>query len=119
MPACVLYSSEDMEPITIIDAPMWAMKRLQECKRVVFPIKPSIPKSYIEDPPTLGFIEYVSVYAEKYYRHGKAGIFLFTDNDTLALRLKSTLLPGQRKAQQDLYREAFMEGFLTSLIQAR
>lgn len=118
MPACVLYYDEDFEPITVIDVPQWAMDMLRDGAVVRFVPVPPMTSVLGSPPPDLTY-EVVHVFAEHLRRKNRETMMLFTRNDTWALRLRSTPLPGQRGDMQHRMREAFLTGFLAGLREER
>lgn len=94
----VLYTN-DFEPITIIDLPLWLLEQLerQGSVRVAVrqPVKVSPSSEDFELPPI------VTIHCEKLrWRDGTVKPILITDDEELALRLRPTWLPGQRSTVQ-------------------
>lgn len=115
MTACVLYSDSDFEPITVFDVPQWAWDMLIDGCVVRF--APQIPvMAYAREPDPMNMvIPIVEVFAEPLWRKNIKTLMLFTRHDEWALRLRSTLLPGQRGDVRDQMQDAFFKGFLTAL----
>lgn len=92
----VLYSDEDMEPITVVDLPISPQRLFQHRVYYVPVLRP--PKVINKgDPIDLNSeILILTVWPEWIARKGKKHPMLFVDNDALAMELKATLLPGQR-----------------------
>lgn len=117
MPTCVLYSDEDMEAITVIEVPMWAMSRMRTGDRIRFVVpEPALFASIDEWMAKLKPLEIVSVWAERFVRRGQEHVVLFTRDELNALKLDSTELSGQRAMAQERYRRAFAEGFGAALL---
>lgn len=108
----VLYSAEDMEPITVIHLSPYVAEYLDKHRRVTVPIWDDItrvrPGSVVQN----SMVRTIELYACEAYVWGQEKQFevLVTRNDVLALLLKSTRLPGQEKAHQEERKKAFWEG---------
>lgn len=118
MPTCVLYSDEDLEPITAIDVPSWAYARLQHGERIEMCVAEEPPFFVSKEmassrPPP---IRRVLIWTERFTRKGRDHLFLFTRDDLHALRLEPEYLPGQRCLAQEAYRRAFADGFSAALL---
>ena len=110
----VLYAY-DLEPITIIDVPHGAVDYLRKhgivrihvptCPRTTFPLSAQIQTEF----------KLVTIRAERFVFRDQETMMLFTHDEETALQMKSTFLPGQLGAIQDLQRNAFAHGFLTAL----
>ena len=118
MTACVLYSDEDMEAITVIDVPAWAIGRLKDGQPIRFPV-PEPLVGYDPGPPRLAPMRTVCVWSECFYRNGRPHVMLFTRDDVNALKLDSSYLPGQRAGANERYRRAFLDGFAAALLGLR
>jgi len=118
MPACVLYSDEDMEAITVIDVPMWAMGRMRAGERISFAVPEPLSLSLPADDEAVEFrpMEIVTIWSERFIRRGQEHVMLVTRDDMSALKLAPTELPGQRATAQERYRRAFADGFGTALL---
>lgn len=101
----VLYT-RDMEPITIIDLPMWALdhgERLGGVNVAVMdatqlePVNPTDPV-----PPANFAIVRMAFHRLRFY--DKQSWIITVDNDELALKLKPSWLPGQRGAINEYQR---------------
>jgi hypothetical protein len=115
----VLFSDEDMEPITVLDIPAWAMQRLHDGEIIRFQVPVPITDMYVlDDCSVYKPLEVVQVWAERFTRHGQKHCMLFTRNETKAMALRSDILPGQRKEWQEQWRRGFSEGLLTALAAA-
>lgn len=118
MPACVLYSDEDMEPITVLDVPMWAIGRMRTGDRIRFVVPEPLAMYLPTDDEAVEFrpLKTVTIWAERFMRRGREHVMLFTWDDVDALKLDPTELPGQRAMAQDRYRRAFEAGFGAALL---
>lgn len=93
----VIYT-RDFEPITVIDLPMWAFERLHE--RRIFWVPVMLPVRYFElnDPPVLENLT-VCLRVEKIqWFDGSPRNVIVTRDETTALKLKPSWLPGQQAA---------------------
>lgn len=96
----VLYTT-DLEPITILDLPLWLLEQLE--KQGAVRIAVLKPPRWVNDneAPTFDMPETVTVYAERLrWRDDSTKLILVTPDDELALTLKPEWLPGQRAAVQ-------------------
>lgn len=113
----VLYTN-DFEPITVIDLPVWLLEQLERQGAVrVAVLRPmqfthgSVPVGSVEGP------EVVTIYCEKLrWKDGTVKPILVTDDDTLALTLRPEWLPGQLQRVQS-YQQAIRE-LTDSLVRA-
>lgn len=111
----VLYSDSDMEAITVIDVPEWAMAILRTGRAFRFPA-PTLPCIELRtDPPRLDRFPMVEVWAERFVRRGVAHWMLFTRQDEVALLLRAEFLPGQRQEVAAQYRRGLVDGFLRAV----
>ena len=87
----VLYTN-DFEPITVLDLPMWLLKQLETRGSVrIAVLEPTDTDSSAEPE-----IAIVTVYTEKLQlKDGTEKVFLVTDDEELALVLNPDWLPGQ------------------------
>ena len=111
----VLYSY-DLEPITIIDAPLRAIDHLRKhgIVRIDVPTYQRVIPSNLAAPVDCEF-KVVTIRSEKFVFGDQETLMLFTHDEETALQMKATFLPGQLGAIQDLQRNAFAYGFLTAL----
>lgn len=112
MTPIVLYTDQ-MEPITVIELPQWFLDKLYDKQLMKVPVMSAISIESIYDPIIENALNSVDVWAESLYRKGNRYWLLFTNDENLALRLKSDVLPGQRKAFQDEYKRGFISGMLS------
>jgi hypothetical protein len=94
----VLYT-EDFEPITVLDMPMWAIDRLQLGERIVLPQRtpfelcPPYKNVVIRDVPQF---KKVQIWGERLLWKGCCKLVLVTNDETGALALDASWLPGQQ-----------------------
>jgi hypothetical protein len=96
----VLYTP-DLEPITILELPLWLLEQLE--KQGAVRIAVMKPPRWVEESQSTTFDmpETVTVYCERLrWRDGSTKLILITPDDELALTLKPEWLPGQRAAVQ-------------------
>ena len=96
----VLYTT-DLEPITILDLPLWLLEQLEKQGAVrIAVLKP--PRLVNNgEAVTFDMPETVTVYCERLrWRDDSTQLILVTPDDELALTLKPEWLPGQRAAVQ-------------------
>ena len=97
----VLYTT-DLEPITILDLPLWLMEQLEKQGAIrVAVLKP--PKWINEKTPVADSanIEAVTIYCERLrWRNNETKLILVTPDEELALSLRPEWLPGQRATVQ-------------------
>jgi len=99
----VLYS-DDFEPITVIDLPLWLLEQLERQGQVrVAVLRPpqvamntgNIPVGSVEGP------DVVTIYCEKLrWKDGTTKPILVTHDEELALALRPAWIPGQTQAVQ-------------------
>jgi hypothetical protein len=111
----VLYAS-DFEPITVIDLPEFAMEYLEKYRFVRLPVlRPPQTTPWDEASMPEPNFPLVKIWAERLRHPRGEHLMLFTEDEEMALLLKSTFLPGQRSALHDVERRAFAQGFLNAL----
>lgn len=112
----ILYSSIDLEPITILNINAHTESLLKERGRALMPIYDIV--NVVHHPydvvPSAEF-RTVEIVSERLVIHGKQTRMLFTANDESALLLQSVFLPGQHKEVQKERDEAKIAG-MTSII---
>jgi hypothetical protein len=94
----VLYT-QDFEPITVLDLPLWLMEQMerQGSARVAV-MRPVWPYDYSADG---GFSspDIVTIYCERLrWKDGTVKPVLVTNDEALAMLLRPEWLPGQRQA---------------------
>ena len=96
----VLYTN-DFEPITVLDLPVWLLDRLEEQGAVRVAVRKP-PTTVLQSTPVdFEPPEVVNIYCEKLrWKDGSVKPVLVTDDDQLALTLRPEWLPGQRNAVQ-------------------
>lgn len=94
----VLYT-RDLEPITIIEMPLWLLEQVERAGQVRVAVREPPQKMLIADPSELHQPETLDIYCEKLrWRDGSVKPILVVNNDELALALKPEWLPGQVQA---------------------
>lgn len=114
----VLYSDQDMEPITVIELPEFVVDYLNKYKRVTLPVIVPMKPSFIYDvDPAINcdVLKQVNIYAETLIRKGQKYMMLFAQDDENALLLKSCFLPGQRSELNEVMKDEFAKGFICAL----
>ena len=110
----VLYT-EDLEAIAVIDLPHEAMQFFRDGKHWrVAVYEPMSAKSLASYALCDATMKIVTIRAEE--MRGKTGWMLFTDDDELALMLKSSMLPGQIKDFREEYKRGFANGFMDAIL---
>ena len=99
----VLYTTE-MEPITILDLPVWLLKQLDEQGAVKIAVLRPVEWTEADSQQPIdkiGGIDTVTVYCEKLrWRDNTTKLILVTPDEELALILRPEWLPGQRASIQ-------------------
>ncbi len=93
----VLYT-RDMEPITVIDLPMWALEAGDRCGMVALQVIPPVSLKPLDPGVPIPMLETRAVWLEFHrirLRDSQSWIVTVND-DELALTLKPSWLPGQR-----------------------
>ena len=101
----VLYT-RDMEPITVIDLPLWALERGERLGFVNVEVMDPVPLPKSGEPVHLDFIEARRVTLEFIpirLRDNRSWL-VTVDDDALALLLMPSWLPGQRGKINDYKR---------------
>lgn len=116
----VLYT-HDLEPITVLDVPVWAWARLRKGEPIRFhviePVRFHLRNpQQVEDAVTRMPLRTVEVTGEVLRRRGAETMMLFTRDEESALLLKADFLPGQRREQQTRERGAYAHGLMTALL---
>lgn len=103
----VIYSAEDLEPITVINLPITERDLEQRGMlwRVHVPPQISAMWSTPDERPTAVPPAYVELQFERFMRGKHCGLMCFTNADALAMRLVPDWLLGQRGAVQAIERE--------------
>lgn len=111
----VLYT-DSMEAITILDVPVdFATGRSFD----VFRVAVTRPVSFkwdvsFADLESMNY-DVVTIRLEWLQRNGKRHPLFITDDDELALLLRSSTLPGQRRAFHDAFERGFIEGLAVAM----
>lgn len=112
----VLYA-DDMEPITVIDLPALAEGYLAErgMVRLAVMLPPMLSVLAATQAPKFDDCKTVTIFGERFIRHGREHMMLFTRDEESALLLKCAFLPGQQAGLQERERTAFARGVLEAL----
>lgn len=97
----VLYTM-DLEPITVIDLPLWAMEQGESQGAVRLAVPQPLPVT----PYTCTDIRSMRVHAVllRFHRlrfYGRDGWMVTVDDEALALKLRASWLPGQQREIND------------------
>jgi hypothetical protein len=97
----VLYT-DDFEPITVIDLPLWLLEQLERQGQVRVAVLR--PQQYTPDNIPVGSVEgpdVVTIYCERLcWKDGTTKPILVTYDEELALALRPTWIPGQTQVIQ-------------------
>ena len=112
----VLYTQQ-LEPITVVDLPMWALEKLGkgEYINIPVPLPPVLVPGRFPEPVDLYREQRVVIHGERFTRRGCDVLMLFTNNEETALMLKAAFLPGQEGEVQNRQAKAFASGFLRAI----
>lgn len=110
----VLYT-EDLEPITIIDLPLWGLECAIKYGHFVIPVPSCVEKYDITPAVCMEQHKTVTVWVERFERKSRRSYFVFTKDEENALQLKAAFLPGQHKGVQEEYHRGFARGFITAI----
>jgi hypothetical protein len=114
----VLYTNQ-LEPITVVDIPMWAWKWLAQGKCICLDV-PEPPRfADCIFPPVCFQPKSVVIFGELIRRREDETLMLFTADEENALLLRAAFLPGQLGAVRNKERSAFAAGFLKALQEIR
>jgi len=112
----VLYT-EDLEPITILDLPLWLLEQMEKQGAVRVAVVRPFQVTDDAMPDVFERLPTVTIYCEKFrWRDGKIKTILITPDEELALMLKPDWLPGQRGTIQGY--QKVIRSLTTSLIKA-
>jgi hypothetical protein len=101
----VLYTT-DLEPITILELPLWLMEQLEKQGAIRIAVLKPPRLVHSGEAITFDMPETVTVYAERLrWKDNTTKLILVTPDEELALSLKPDWLPGQR-AQVQSYQKA-------------
>lgn len=109
----VLYAN-DMEPITVLELPLFVVEHLNRHQRVVLPVTEPAATAHANSP-VIQSPRSAAIVSERFVRHGQEHMLLFTADEESAMLLQSVFLPGQRRALQEAEKSAFASGFLEAL----
>lgn len=93
----VLYTN-DFEPITVLDLPLWLLEQMEKVGYVRVAVQEPLPLKFAEaSDPVIYTPKVVHIRCEKLrWRDGTTKPILVTPDEELALMLKPEWLPGQR-----------------------
>lgn len=98
----VLYT-RDMEPITIIDLPMWALEQGERQRIVWVAVMDRLPA--LSDPSPINIeslkMRTVSLHFHRITLREKRGWMILVDDEETALELTPSWLPGQQRRIND------------------
>lgn len=120
-PAQAVIFSYDMEPIVTIDMKQWFWDYLYTHGQVRFNVTPPLSITNFQncDEQTAYTYFTVNVNAIPFNIRGSRGLLLVTEDDTEALLMKASWLPGQIKELNEERRKAFAMGFVRALLEMR
>lgn len=114
----VLYTHQ-LEPITVVDIPMWLWERLAQGQSIRLAVMEQPSLVACDAPPTYSPPKMVEIFGERIRRREHETLMLFTADEENALLLKAEFLPGQRGELRNRERGAFAAGFLKALHELR
>jgi hypothetical protein len=98
----VVIYTEDFEPITVIDLPVWLLEQLEKQGAVRVAVMKPVGVEVTNNKIPVGSVEgdhIVTIYCERLrWRDGTIKSILITRDEELALALKPEWLPGQKQA---------------------
>lgn len=110
----VLYT-EALEPITVVDIPMWLYERLLRGDTIAVGVPPPFQFARGGDDHCRLMHKTVHIFGERLRRRGHETLMLFTRDEENALLLDAEFLPGQRREVQQRQRQHFAQGILAAL----
>lgn len=110
----VLYSARDLEPITVIELPDWAVEMLRRHDRIALNVAEPLTAGALFDPSTLRF-RVVKIWAEQLRMGHNKTLMVFTNDDETALLLEAAFLPGQQRDVRARVDDARARGFWHAL----
>lgn len=110
----VIYTHQ-LEPITVVDIPMWLWERLMRGDFVRLAVTEMVPVASLHAPPSYEKTRVVEIFGDRLRRGKYESLMLFTSDEENALLLKADFLPGQRGELRSKERGAFARGFLDAL----
>lgn len=117
---CVVYDPVDLEALTVIDIPQVFIRELEQGKR-----SPNLSFAIIEPAKWLDSSEEITcnikcanVLMERFRYRRKETWCAMALNPEVCLLMRSELLPGQRKEDQERRRASFEEGFVKGFMSA-
>lgn len=110
----VLYTHQ-LEPITVVDIPMWLWDRLAEGHPIFLEVMQPVPSNFLTADDVGPAPKKVAIFGERLRRRNHETLMLFTGDEENALLLRSAFLPGQHGEVQNRECRAFAAGFLKAL----
>jgi hypothetical protein len=96
----VVIYTEDFEPITVIDLPVWLLEQMERVGAVRVAVMQ--PPKFVSNTETIADYEQpqvVTIYCERLrWKDGTTKPVLITYDEELAMTLRPEWLPGQRQA---------------------
>jgi hypothetical protein len=118
---CVVFDPQDMEALTVIEVPQSYIRNLEadKCSQVLRFAVP-VPFSFKQWEPSDGLQEcpIANVRMERFHYRGVVTWVAIALNPEICLRMRSELLPGQRRDAQERERESFEKGFGKGFLEA-
>ena len=116
----VVIYTEELEPITVVDLPMWAIDAMKDGRKITIPVWNLEPfRTPIQGEPLEVEFPHVVVWAERWERNGRIAHIILTNHEVLALKLRSDVLPGQLAEHQAQFRRGFITALLAGLSDGR
>lgn len=95
----VVIYTQDFEPITVIDLPVWLLEQMEQQGSVRVAVLQPVRTTTGNDPQDFQMPPIVTIYCEKLrWKDGTTKPILITYDEELALTLRPEWLPGQRGA---------------------
>jgi hypothetical protein len=95
----VVIYTEDFEPITVIDLPVWLLEQMERVGAVRVAVMQPPRLTVSTEPPDYKQPQVVTIYCERLrWKDGTTKPVLITYDEELAMTLRPEWLPGQRQA---------------------
>ena len=95
----VVIYTEDFEPITVIDLPVWLLEQMERVGAVRVAVMQPTRYTASTEPPDFEQPQIVTIYCERLcWKDGTTKPVLITYDEELAMTLRPEWLPGQRQA---------------------
>ena len=114
---CVVFDPLDLEALTVIDVPQEFIRRLEQERGFRY-IRFAIPSDFDfrrydpSEPPRLESMRIAEVRMERFFYGNVSTWSAMAMNPEICLLMKSELLPGQRREDQERQKKAFVSGIL-------